>query len=166
MNRRNFTLSTASLLAGSLLPIATSAEASGVQIGESVRIPSTTLVNGTVQRTGDYQGKVLIVEKFATWCPFCKVQNPKLDALYRAKKTFGLEILLLSIDKNSAEVSKYLNEKRYALPAAMMTREWQSVLGEVKGLPVIWVIGRDGKLKQIESGELMDEDITELAKWL
>ena len=49
---------------------------------------------------------------------------------------------------------------------AMMTPEWQRVLGDIKGLPVIWVIGPDGKLKQIESGELLDEDVTELTRWL
>ena len=40
------------------------------------------------------------------------------------------------------------------------------MLGDLKGLPVIWVIGRDDKLKQIESGELLDEDVTELTRWL
>ena len=47
-----------------------------------------------------------------------------------------------------------------------MTPERQRALGAAKGLPVIWVIGCDGKLKQVESGELLDEDINELARWL
>ena len=47
-----------------------------------------------------------------------------------------------------------------------MTPEWQRALGAAKGLPTLWVVGRDGKLKQVESGELLDEDISELARWL
>jgi thiol-disulfide isomerase/thioredoxin len=140
--------------------------ADAVVVGESVAIPATTLIDGTVIKPEHWKGKVLIVERFATWCPFCKVQNPKLEKLLRAHKGKGLEVLALSIDKNAAEVPKYMLQHGYTFNAAMMTPEWQKALGDVKGLPVTWVIGRDGKLKQVESGELLDEDVAELARWL
>ena len=94
------------------------------------------------------------------------MQNPRLDALLRANKSNGLEVLALSVDKSAAEVAKYMNALGYTFNAAMMTPEWQKALGDIKGLPVIWVIGRDGKLKQVEAGELLDEDVAELARWL
>ena len=68
-------------------------------------------------------------------------------------------MLALSIDKNAAEVPKYMQQHGYTFNAAMMTPEWQRVLGDIKGLPVIWVIGRDSKVKQVEAGELLDEDV-------
>ena len=135
-------------------------------VGQAIAIPSTTLIDGTVLKPEHWKGKVLIVERFATWCPFCKVLNPKLEKLLRAHKSKGLEVLALSIDKNVAEVPKYMKQHGYTFNAAMMTPEWQKALGDVKGLPVTWVIGRDGKLKQVESGELLDEDVAELARWL
>ena len=152
-------------LAGSaLLPLAGPVQAAVV--GDSPKLPATTLIDGSVLPAARWQGKVLIVEKFATWCPFCKVQNPKLDKLLRAHRARGLEVLALSIDRNPAEVPKYMQHHGYSFHAAMMTPEWQSVLGDVKGLPVIWVFGRDGRIKQIETGELLDEDIEELSRWL
>ena len=159
MNRRNAikVLSTSPLLF---------ATAQAAVVGDGLTLPSTTLIDGTVLKPDHWKGKVLIVERFATWCPFCKVQNPKLDRLLRANQSKGLEILALSIDKNAAEVPKYMQQHGYTFNAAMMTLDWQRVLGDVKGLPVVWVIGRDGKLKQIESGELLDEDIAELTRWL
>ena len=135
-------------------------------VGDAVSLPATTLIDGTVLKPEHWKGKVLIVERFATWCPFCKVQNPKLDKLLRANQSKGLEVLALSIDKNVAEVPKYMQQHGYSFNAAMMTPEWQRVLGDIKGLPVIWVIGRDGKVKQVEAGELLDEDVAELARWL
>ncbi len=159
MNRRNAikALSTSPLLF---------ATAQAATVGDSMTLPATTLIDGTVLKPDHWRNKVLIVERFATWCPFCKVQNPKLDKLLRANQSKGLEVLALSIDKNAAEVPKYMQQHGYTFNAAMMTPEWQRVLGDIKGLPVIWVIGRDGKLKQVESGELLDEDVTELTRWL
>ena len=141
-------------------------EASAAAVGDTITLPATTLIDGTVLAPDHWRGKVLIIERFATWCPFCKVQNPRLDALLRANQSKGLEVLALSVDKDAAEVPKYMKARGYTFKAAMMTPEWQRVLGDIKGLPVIWVIGRDGKLKQVEAGELLDEDITELARWL
>jgi len=153
------------LMALAVAPFAMNA-AHAAAIGDSVALPATTLIDGTTLKPDYWLGKVLIVERFATWCPFCKVQNPKLDKLLRANKANGLEVLALSIDKNAAEVPKYMQQHGYTFRAAMMTPEWQRVLGDIKGLPVIWVIGRDGKLKQVEAGELLDEDVAELTRWL
>jgi thiol-disulfide isomerase/thioredoxin len=164
MNRRKFVRSL-TLGAASLAAVATFS-ASAASVGETVALPAVTLIDGTVLMPEHWKGKVLIVERFATWCPFCKVQNPKLEKLLKMNKAKGLEVLALSIDKNAAEVPKYMQQHGYTFSAAMMTPEWQRVLGDVKGLPVIWVIGRDGKLKQVESGELLDEDVAELARWL
>ena len=95
--------------------------------------------------------------------PVLQSAEPEAGKLLKANKGRGLEVLALSIDKNAAEVPKYMQQHGYTFNAAMMTPEWQRVLGEQKGLPVIWVIGRDGKVKQVESGELLDEDVAELA---
>ena len=140
--------------------------AKATTVGDSLTLPATTLIDGTVLKPDHWRGKVLVVERFATWCPFCKVQNPKLDALLRVNKSRGLEVLALSVDRDAAVVPKYMRQHGYTFNAAMMTPEWQRLLGDIKGLPVIWVIGRDGKLKQVESGELLDEDVTEVARWL
>ena len=162
MNRRTFAQGIALTLASPMLAY----EAGAAAIGDAINVPATTLIDGTALAPDHWRGKVLVVERFATWCPFCKVQNPKLEALLRANKAKGLEVLALSVDKNAAEVPKYMKARGYTFNAAMMTPEWQRALGDIKGLPVIWVIGRDGKLKQVEAGELLDEDVTELARWL
>jgi len=164
MNRRKFVQSLAH--AAVLLAAVSALSAGAASVGDVVTLPPITLIDGTVLKPEHWKGKVLIVERFATWCPFCKVQSPKLDKLLKANKAKGLEVLALSIDKNAAEVPKYMQQHGYTFNAAMMTPEWQRTLGEVKGLPVIWVIGRDGKLKQVETGELLDEDVAELARWL
>ena len=161
MNRRTFGQTLALAFTPTLLR-----EAHAAAIGDTITLPTTTLIDGTVLTPEHWRNKVLIIERFATWCPFCRVQNPKLDKLLRANKTKGLEVLALSIDKNTAEVPTYMKARGYTFNTALMTPDWQRVLGDIKGLPVIWVIGRDGKLKQVEAGELLDEDIAELGRWL
>lgn len=161
MKRRGFLTGVAAL------PAATwAAAARSRSVGESIALPATTMIDGTALSPDRWRGKVLIVEKFATWCPFCKIVNPKLNQLLQAQRGRGLEVLALSIDRNPADVAKYMQQHRYEFHAAMWSPAWEQALGPAKGLPVIWVMGRDGRLKQVESGELLDEDVAELARWL
>lgn len=136
------------------------------KVGDPVILPSVKTIEGKTLPASQWRGKVLIVEKFATWCPFCKVMNPKIEKLLQKERSRGLDVLALSIDRNPAEVPKYMQQHGYTFHAAMWTPEWERALGAVKGLPIFWIIGRDSKLKQIEAGELLDEDVAEFARWL
>ena len=78
--------------------------------------------------------------------PVLQSAKPEARKLLESQQGKGLEVLALSIDKNAAEVPGHMQQHGYTFNAAMMTPEWQRVLGDIKGLPVIWVIGRDSKV--------------------
>jgi thiol-disulfide isomerase/thioredoxin len=135
-------------------------------IGSSIALPPVKLLDGRDIAPDYWRGKVLVVERWATWCPFCANQNPNLDRLHRAQGANGLEVLGLSIDKDPAVVRKYMTDRKYAFHAAMMTDAWTNALGRTRKLPVVWVVGRDGKLKEVIPGEMFPDDVEQLARWL
>lgn len=134
-------------------------------IGARIELPATRLLDGRELPPAYWRDKVLVIELWATWCPFCKRQNPHLDQLHRAHAGSGLEVLGLSIDRRPEDAQQYMREHGYAFHAAMFDAQWQAAIGRPKGLPIVWVIGRDARLRQIEIGEMFPEDIEELARW-
>src|SRR5690242_10002999 len=42
---------------------------------------------GTTERLSDQKGKVVLINLWATWCAPCRSEMPKLDQLYRARKS-------------------------------------------------------------------------------
>jgi len=46
----------------------------------------------------------------------------------------------------------------------MFDESWRAAIGRPKGLPIVWVVDRDGKLAKLEIGELFPEDIAEFAQ--
>src|SRR5690606_17800720 len=133
--------------------------------GTSEQVPAVRLLDGRELTSAYWRDKVVVIELWASWCPFCKRQNPHLDRLHRAHAGSGLEVLALSIDRNPDDARRYLREHGYAFHAAMFDERWQAAIGRPKGLPIVWVIGRDGTLRQLEIGEMFPEDIEELARW-
>lgn len=134
--------------------------------GTVLKLPPVRLLDGREIAPAHWRDKVLVVERWATWCPFCANQNPHLDKLHRAHAGRGLEVLGLSIDRGPDVVRAYMRDRGYAFHAAMMTPAWEAVLGRTRKLPMVWVVGRDGRLKEVIPGEMFPDDVEGLAKWL
>jgi len=135
-------------------------------VGAVLKLPDLHLVGGGLYGEAQAAGKVVVVYWWATWCPFCAVQTPRIDALWRRHRERGLEVLALSIDRQEATVREYLAAKGYRFPVAMHTPALASALPKPKGLPVTLVRGRDGKIVFAEAGELFPEDIEGFEKFL
>lgn len=135
-------------------------------LGSVLTLPVTRLLDAPEVGPDHWRGKVLLVEMWATWCPFCRKQNPLLDRLVRDNASRGLAMLGLYIDERDDDVRRYMRESGYGFSVARYDQSWWSVLGRPKGLPIVWVVSRDGRLLQIETGEMFPEDIAELSRWL
>ena len=128
--------------------------------------PAVPLIDGKTVQTKVFAGKVVVLEYWATWCPFCARQMPHVEALYKKEHSRGLEVLALSIDKKAADIPPFLKTKNYTFPVAWLSPALAKVLPKPAGLPVTIVIGRDGRVKMADSGELFAEDIAGIAKFL
>ena len=142
------------------------------QAASVLRLPDVPLLDGRLWRPAELRGKTLVVYWWASWCPFCALQSPHIEALWRAKKAKGLEVLALSIDQQAAAAGNYMKAKGYSFPAGMLTPQVAKMLAKPRGLPVVVVLkvndldGRDGKVVFAESGEMFPEDVEGLKKYL
>ena len=134
--------------------------------GTSLFLRAVKLLDGSTFNPHRADGKVLVVYWWASWCPFCAVQSPHIEALWRKNRDRGLEVLALSIDRRREDALTYIQKKGYTFPAAMLTAEVATMLPKPSGLPVTVVRGRNGKVVFAEGGEMFPEDIEGLAKYL
>lgn len=139
------------------------------QIGSVLPLPDVRLLDGDVWQPQKQAATALVVYWWASWCPFCAVQSPHIEALWRAQKSKGLSVLALSIDKQEAAARGYIKSKGYSFPAGMVTPDVAKMLPKPKGLPVVVVLkvkGREGKVVFAEGGEMFPEDIEGLKKYI
>lgn len=135
-------------------------------LGSVLRLPQVTLLDGSVFRPEQAEGRVAIVYWWASTCPFCALQSPEMQKLWLAHKDKGLVLLTLSIDKKPQGAQAYLKKKGYTFPAGWVTPEVQRALPKPRGLPITLVRGKDGKLVQAERGQMFAEDVEQLSRWL
>lgn len=57
-----------------------------------------------------FAGKPILLNFWATWCPYCREERPYLNSLYKSYKDKGLVIIAVSTDRSLESVKRYLKK--------------------------------------------------------
>lgn len=111
------------------------------------------------------KGKYVLVDFWASWCPPCRKEMPKLVELYNKYKNKDFEIVGISLDSDNGAWKNGIKKLNITWPQISDLNEWDSGLAEaygVDGIPRLILIDRDGKI--IEDGLDADEVGIKLAE--
>jgi peroxiredoxin len=101
-------------------------------------------------KLGDYSGKVLLVNLWATWCGPCRMETPELVKLHKEFQSRGVEMIGLSTEdpESSAEsVSDFIREYNVDYQIGWAKREVAQMLMQGRSsIPQSFVIARDGRI--------------------
>lgn len=100
-----------------------------------------------------YRGKVVLLNFWATWCAPCQLELPRFAAWQRLYGASGLQILGISMDDDPAPVRTLSAKLRLNYPVAMGDERFGELYGGILGLPVTFLIGRNGEITAEYRGE-------------
>ena len=105
--------------------------------------------DGAVQKLSDHvgKGKVVVVDYWASWCPPCRAEIPKLQAL-KAKYGDKFDVLGVAMWDNPDDTRKAIEELKITWPVIVGTHKLTEPtdLYGIKGIPHIIVFGPDGTI--------------------
>lgn len=113
----------------------------------SPALASLPLIDGRPLPTEAVEGRVLLVNFWATWCGFCRRELPSLQELQQELGPQGLTVVALSVDDEASLVSKYLLENPLTLHVGMAPRAVVRAFGGANALPTTYVVDREGNIK-------------------
>ncbi|MCX7218555.1 MAG: TlpA disulfide reductase family protein [Burkholderiales bacterium] len=140
------------------------------QNGSVQKLMSLTLTDslGAPQKLSQWQGKILVVNFWATWCAPCVQEMPELSTLQTELGKNNVQLLGLGIDSPS-NIKDFA--KKYAITyplfsAGMEGTEISCLLGnQAGGLPFTLLISTDGNIIKTYLGRLkMDELRADISK--
>jgi peroxiredoxin len=113
-----------------------------------------------------YQGKVVLLNFWATWCAPCLDEIPRFRAWQLQNGQRGLQIVGISMDDEAAPVRTFYRKYRLNYPVLMGDENLGELYGGVLGLPVSFLIDRKGRIRYQHQGQtdlsLMEREIKHL----
>lgn len=135
-----------------LLSVARGAAAAEPSVGERAPALEATELNGQVFDLAAQEGKVVIVNFWATWCGPCRTEMPALDAFYRAFRGQGLALIGISVDDWADRAKVAATMKPFSYPAAMINEAPRDDFPRPKAIPTTYIVDRQGVLRAIAHG--------------
>jgi len=118
------------------------------RVREPSLAPDFSLPNlkGQELELSSYRGKVVLLDFWATWCVPCREEIPHLVELQNKYRDQGLQIIGVSMDDGPEPVRDFYQTFKMNYPVVMGTARTGELYGGVLGLPIAFLIGRDGRI--------------------
>jgi cytochrome c biogenesis protein CcmG, thiol:disulfide interchange protein DsbE len=103
-------------------------------------------LDGKTLDLSSYRGKVVLLNFWATWCTPCRAEIPSFVDFQNTYGPKGLQIIGISMDDSAPPVHQFYQQFKMNYPVAIGTEKLAQSYGGVLGLPVTFLIGRDGTI--------------------
>lgn len=131
---------------GALAGPASAMAQDGGMVGSRVPGWELTTVDGKQVKASDFDGKVVLVDFWATWCPPCRKGVPDLIALQKAHGGKGLAVVGISLDNSDSPVKKFIEAQKINYTVVMGNEEVATQFGGIQAIPTAFLIDRSGKI--------------------
>jgi thiol-disulfide isomerase/thioredoxin len=135
-------------------------------LAQAVDMPLTA-VNGSKTNLDRYQGKWVVVNYWATWCPPCITEMPELQSFHDENVNNNAMVVGINAENISQQrLQTFLDDYFITYPNFVSGPTQQSELGLIPGLPTTFLVTPEGEVVARQVGPVTREMIEQfIQKW-
>jgi thiol-disulfide isomerase/thioredoxin len=92
-----------------------------------------------------FNGKVTMLNFWATWCPPCRAEMPSMQILYDKTRDVAFDIMAISVGEQKKTVTDFLADSIYTYPMFLDVTGAQSAPFAGRGIPTTFILDKQGR---------------------
>jgi peroxiredoxin len=109
----------------------------------------------------DFRGNVVMINFWATWCGYCKMEMPYIQQVYDEWQEKGLVLLAIDLGEDADTVAKFIQEQGLSFPVLLDSDMKVATQYKVASLPTTLFIDKDGIIQGIQVGAFSSKEVIE-----
>jgi peroxiredoxin len=132
-----------------------------VQASKGMTAPDFALFSpeGQEINLSDYEGQVILINWWATWCPPCKAEMPAINAFYESYQADGFVVLAVNSQEGASTVKDFIQDNGFTFPVLLDSQGQVMDRFHVRALPTSFIIDRHGVIQHIQTGEITSQQL-------
>jgi cytochrome c biogenesis protein CcmG/thiol:disulfide interchange protein DsbE len=107
----------------------------------------------------DYEGQVILINWWATWCPPCKAEMPAINAFYKSHQADGFVVLAVNSQEGASTAKDFIQSNGFTFPVLLDSKGQIMDRYHVRALPTSFIIDRHGVIQHIQTGEISPKQL-------
>ena len=124
-----------------------------------------TAVDGREVDLSKMQGKVVLIDFWATWCGPCVAELPNVLKAYKELHPKGFEIVGISLDSDKAKLESFVKERGMEWPQYFDGKSWRNEISSkygINSIPAMWLVNKKGMVVSTSARGGLEEKVHKL----
>lgn len=151
-------------MTAALMAVGCSDKPIALRVGQPAPLLAMAEVKGgKIDMASMTAGKTVVVLFWNVGCAYCEREMPHLEDIYKSNIQNGLLVLAVNAGDPKPAVEEYVKKANMTFPVLMDEKGKAARAYGVKGVPMMFIMGRDGRIVEkvlgAATGKMLDEMI-------